>query len=773
MKFLRFSNLRQDDRGAILPLVAFAMVAIMSMMALSIDHTRGVLVHQNAEDLADAIALAAVSGFDGTQSGWRNTKRLALIAFREAHIAEVDPNNFRSVTNFQNAISDSYETDSSNFGGNTLVSDDGRISVRVDRGFYRDVGGGDYQFRNLDDGVDRYMHLPDFYLGNAVRVLVEIQNLTTPFANVAGGLATGAGFEGFNRIRGEAIAVRNQDTDVPVAPFAIPACEFFSDLNPGSRARYTNDEHTGTLFGDAMRNQCQREVIARNPVSIEGDYDSMDADTQKLVDGHLRSNSYARPPLWSYQAGQPASACFPGAFTEDGVHENCKAFPLNAIMGVPVPPASLGGSVGFNAVRLSLIDSHNGTLVSRLNSAFLPINGDTYLNAGASFFSDTLDDYIMHEDNPTFREAFYGPDADGDLNFPRANFPFRRNLIDVSSSPSYTDPFAELRVTWVDENGRQAVLMDTAADLQPVQPIDRRASAGPDHELNFADGQRHFRYTNPMCHSQSGDIPYDDADGARVRLANIMLIASESESYCDYNATIDSTAGSPDLIAALPIAATNPVVVGYMPAYIFDHNIQEFAKQDGWLVGEDRPDVRGDTSGPYDLPRENSRGDALEDTNQIGFDSSFVNDLLNGYTQQANDYASQRNSYVHCQTCLNNGQFDSGVTPIDDCVQARADYEADGNECRDTEEEQPAEPDFPEWYDTCFGDNLSIDLISDELDRVAGLEAWSPIHTPPYTGGGGEGGNDNGTFGPVGGGTPFGETAFGGWVNDTFGTNFN
>ena len=70
----RFLNLQTElniwnEKGAILPLFAIVLVGIISMLALSVDQSRGVLVHQNVEDMADAVALAAVSGFDGTVDG--------------------------------------------------------------------------------------------------------------------------------------------------------------------------------------------------------------------------------------------------------------------------------------------------------------------------------------------------------------------------------------------------------------------------------------------------------------------------------------------------------------------------------------------------------------------------------------------------------------------------------------------------------------------------------------------------------------------------------
>ena len=667
----------QNENGVVLPLFAVMMVGVVVIASLSIDNGRGLLAHREANNLAEAVALAAVSTFDSSKSGWSNSGELARLIVEKSLI---------------NGVSDSsFETPI--VSGNKITILEGgleKIVINFERGFYGYSDGPDNPavFTSLE-GKDKMWNLPTSFFANAVKADVEVLNTKTPLADTAARLAAGNGFDSFKSIKGQAMAVKDSSIDVPVAPIAIPACELLSNLDVSSENRFASGgfANSGQMAGQLM-NTCGREVVAREPGAREGNY----SGNEQRFDGYIRADSYPRPPLALFTEGN-SSLCYVDPVT--GFHINCKAFPLNAVLGTPLQNGESPGIISGNQLADAFSKGKTGDLSSKIGVPFRPVSQD-----GSSFrdnisLENALNTYVNSGES-TIAETFYA--ASG---FATPNFPKRRNLVSTAS-PNYTDPFSETRLTWVGEFEEEVtqlgMLMKDAGDHHPSTSL----SADPT--------DREYRYTNPLCHS--GAVPHDSKN-APVKTVNVMLVTSTNPDtpYCDLGRTVTSTTGQKEIS---PHALTNPVVVGYIQAHVFDYRISKYQTQSGFL----KPGV--------DLPA------GLEDFNPFAFDSLFLSEDFQKELQDAKKFAENKEEFLLCESCKSNnfaiGECEDYGVPGDDPLLVT---------CPPPPDEAAISPFLSEessfdWYNECFGNKKVLeDLLKSLAEKIPQA---TTVTSTPYNG---------------------------------------
>jgi len=631
-------TLIKGESGAVIPFLAIALVAIIGMAVLSVDQGQVFLSHRQAENLADTVALASVRGLDGTAVGWTNSGAYTVEALKDTLITTIDNNDLEAAATPNGA----------------MLPDD--IEVIVERGFYGHLAG------YSEEGVftpfptplamnQDTLHLPAYYLANAVRVTVAVKNVEAPFmstlSSILGNNTTGS----TESILGSAIALRHNTVEVPVAPIAIPACEFFADLNPYSRARYDiNAFQTGDRFKENLNAQCGREIIGREPGALEHDYQTWPGgnldgsgpfvDYQARIDGDLRSRSYPLEPLADFSATHDDNSCYhqrPDGTRVSGLQPNCKAFPMNAILGIPRTPSVSTNqfSTADNLAYFLRLAPTQEARRARIGAPFVPLNGPDYLDHPQliSALSDAISNSPL-----TIGDQFYRAGAGGNI-VPNFNLPLRKN-IRSGGSASYSDPFVELRTYWVGEDPTLALnallnnlnpdptgTTDTTGCGQggdepcntPGTPTFRQMAILNGSTSDFytppsfttADGSRQKfeyphssglpRYTNPMCTDPSTT---PDSLDAKTLVGYAMLVASPHGSYCDFGAQMDNTNPTARYNALVAAIESEPVIVGYAEVNLFDFRISSFspaAQGDPslWLNGT--PDIPANPEQPIDI----------------------------------------------------------------------------------------------------------------------------------------------------------------------------
>lgn len=682
------SSGRQDEKGAVLAFFGVILTAIIVVASFTIDQGRAMFAHRKMENLADAIALASVNGLDGTSAGWGNSKRMLIRTLQRGDLSGIYPANLETVTGFNaGALIDNHESDPELRMNKVLIGD--RLEVSIERGLHGTDG-----FRSLE-GIPTAFGVPTPLIANAVKVRVTLYELGTPLANIAVGLSSGgsSSFPEFEEVVGESIAIRDRDPSVSVAPFAIPACYLLTNLNPFSSQGYQDDQYSG------MAN-CQREVIARSPEVAEVRYETGaghgSSSKRKLVEGMMRSDTYPRPPLVDYSdaigsdaaAESTASLCFRnpvnGQFPT-GLHMNCKALPIRAFLGVP--DSATNDPISADELSSFIGDARMGILKAQVGSNFRPVADRSYLDHGGLRMA--LLDFINDSNNPSFRDVFYAGGA------PATNFPWRRNLVapntgvDIGSS-GYRDPLVELKLQWPESVAGNTV--NYSMFMQDAGDYGSNALVVP----GVMAGQNSYRFTNPMCHTAG--IAHDHDLASKVRRINVMVLGSETDEYCDMSSTFQHMSQT----AQPPRSFTNPKVIGFVEANVFDFRIDRFPENE-----------------PVEFPAAHGIP-KLEDQNPYSLDFFSSNPQFAAYAEALENYEEDNNDYEACSECVDNG-FPAGECDDFSAVES-------GDETCGDRPEPPAPPSNASWINECFERDFGVESM---LERINQLE---PYETPEVGG---------------------------------------
>ena len=673
-------------------LFSVSLLAIVLVASFAIDHSRGLISHRQAITLADATALSAVQALDRTITGWDNAPLMALRVVSQSNL---------------NGLSTEFSSAAFDEGPNILVGDS--LSLEIERGFY-DAGG---DFNSLEE-VESLYGIPRHHLANSVKVRVLKTNLATPISNALDSLSQTVGRDSFSQISADAFAIREPESSTPVAPIGIPACYLFANTNPYEPERYSSD----TLN---MPEQCGREVIARGLGMHE-----VGPESGSLEDGMIRSAAIPRPPLFPYndtvvELGELMESNNPDNFCYNqpvyGLHENCKAPPIRAYLGMP--NSSHGSISDLEELIVAFAGSSGGELRGGLGQAFQAVDSDIYLDQG---FSDILAQLLSSTPSVpasapegvtsigtnglrNFREVFYDSGTLFGPAVPAANFPARRNLVSIEpysdGTPSpYSDPFAELRISWPVnslDRQREAILLAPALDsTEPLYP---------------ETGEYHFRYTNPMCHDER--IPHDDDVNAMVREFNIMLIApsSGSHSYCD----LSSLFSEREQNAVPPMASTEPVIVGFMKANFFDFRVTEYEES----MAPTPQFLR------HIMSSESSAIGDLVDNNPFAYDALYNMEDLAGFLQEAEQYIEDQSEYLKCNSCLQAEETLGAPEEFCDVYRNETgDFDcSDFAPVTDAPDGSAFNTGVPDWVGECFS---SPSDIADYVGRLGELEPFEP-----------------------------------------------
>ena len=722
-KRVNMFHLYSNERGAMLPLFATMLIALVALTAVSIDLTRGLLSNGQVEIVSDSAAIAAAGALNGELSGWRNAKRRALIAIRNGQVHGIPIGAMSSLATFNHGeVNDEGDTGFEQSG--VLIESGGSsLLLEVKRGFYTPPSEGeDAAFYSLEGDNYFAFNIPGHFVANAVQVTLRLNNLSTPIASLIG-------FGEFGSIAGQATALRSEFVEAPVAPIAIPACALLNEMQDRSSGslRYNLNEYRPD-------DQCQREIVARELGIVEGvaaldgnPYgDPMElaaSDSRRLLyEGIRRSETYPLPPVRPSYTGD-GGVCFNNSIS--GEHANCKGYPVSAYLGVPGEPGTVSDVSGLSNLNDLLIAQNSGDpFLARIGAPFNPlaISGGVFpaapgIAAEVSTFKDEMLGYIHQDDvdavdRNSISSAFTtgaGMPRSGAWAFPDGfetplqflrNYPFRRTL---DTREATTDPLAFLRLTWTgrDQNGRQSELALLMSQASPAEPPFTR-----DEQAVFPAFPLPGEYTNPLCHDP--DLPYDSAT-APARRVNIMLVGPTPGSgvnYCD----IDSVFVHGESDTQPPSSLTRPMIIGFVRSYIFDFNVDRINDP-----GADSPLLVIDTQ---------PNRPALVDGNPLAYDVQFTNPSLQDHLNQVKQFTEDHDNAVSCNTCARHADGEVDGTPHPECEQ----WLEDGGGayvCPEPPADPPEVPGppttdddgatvvRPTWLDECFGNVADVvDLLS-------------------------------------------------------------
>lgn len=563
MHHRRYPFLRTHEAGAILVIVALiVLTVIISIAALVIDNARATITATDLQKTVDAASLAGSKELDGTVQGWKNAKR-AVIALLKIN----------SVFGSTGALPAGFVLDAGTIdnvpGGEVspyqgTEGSAGNLVVTVERGAH-------WQKMNLMDGEAEYEFIsfegsplapgavplaygaPVYSIANAIKVSVKVKDLGVTFSKVFGRSTLGD-------IERSAIAVSDEQTELCVLPVGIPACALMLETDPSSSALYQ-------ITGYNPRQSCERELVITEA-------DSQDPQQE---DGFLRSSSYPRLPYYypsepfpsvAYDADDPRFA----ALSEDQQpFLNHKAVPLQGVFGIP--DSSGGVATGSDIARVFDPNLNGGCIKARLGQNFKPVDifapDLSFLNNGA--VETNLVDLIngpITAPNQHF-SAVFGDPLDPS-NPAKPNFPFLQSMRTTG-----LDPYIELR------SSHPFAKSTNPAFCTPESGCTSGWSAFIDLLMwPMLKGQ----WTNPMCHS-AGIVGADNAgsaaDSARAKSVKVMVIASQNVDYCDFQNLFTYQKQT----SAFPTSTTNPRVVGFLDAHLFDFNIKSLGATPKFIHG--------------------------------------------------------------------------------------------------------------------------------------------------------------------------------------------
>jgi|GEM_PF-4365681 len=522
-----------NEGGAVLILMSMLLMAMVMILATVIDLSRQQIVAKQVQTVVDAAVLAAAQELNGRKDGWLASKRFAVNVLRQSKIAEAQDALGEGFSLAGGTI-DPYESDSSYRG--TIGTAGDKIAVAVERGAYWvDSDSGSMQFTSFEGERSKHQ-LNTYLIANAVKVRVSYRGLGTFFGRTLGMTV-------FGDIEREAVAVKDSPEECASA-IALPACSVLLDTNPYLARRYQTEELK-------PRDQCFREVLITEA----------DNDTASRRDGITRYHSFNPLPLIDRAEGLSGATTRVGAgnpgsrtrvareticpFSREmpgGKVQNCKAFRADGVLGVPAPISEAGGRAASVSEVHNVFKLPNSCTKVKLGQRFKPLEATNFLNDTS--FERTLADTI-NIGGSSFRDAFIsGTD-------PRPNFPFVRRYRE-----DLLDKYAEQRMHFPLNGPNGTVIRNMFMGSQ----------GGASAEVG---SQWAYNFSNPLCHSSR--LPYNDPYLARAKEITVMLLAptGDGSNYCDFQAVFEQQ----DQQSEPPKARTEPIVVGFMKAYLFDFNL--------------------------------------------------------------------------------------------------------------------------------------------------------------------------------------------------------
>lgn len=517
-----------DDRGAVIPIIAVILVAMLVILAFVIDIPSEELIAKQVQAASDAAALAGASELDGTAAGFIRAKQAAVAALKGNKIKGASQ-NFGDNRSFALNSGPIYNqtTDGAIYRGTSGAS--GNLSVTIERGLYwSSVDGSNYEFTSLEDAsTGTKFGLPLTTFANAVQVSVRINNIDTMFAKVFG---IGA----YQPIGRSSKAVNDSELEREVAPFAVRACDLLLDTSPS----VTHGTHFTENYSPAK--QCERNSITfreplwdtagAGPLTITPPYD-LGTTGKTRRGGYYRYLEFKRPPLYS-KGGTGSDVCFPSG-TGPGTYVNCKALPMMGALGIP-------GTSYSKASAAEILGALSGSpILAKVGQPFRSLEDPTPLwststRTGGGLDSDQALASWINSGSLALASEFYSGST------PTAEFPWLR------TSSSGSDKNLYLRDYWPDDNNnKQSFIMQA-----------------------FTANQ----WTNPMCHADG--VAVNNKTTAKGRKAWVPVLAATKRQgdsdiiLCDWDRTFsDQTSRSTPVVSL-----AEPRIIGFLKIDAYDGN---------------------------------------------------------------------------------------------------------------------------------------------------------------------------------------------------------
>lgn len=293
MRDRRHSCSRGEHGVSTVWLLIFGTV-FMATTALVVDLLRQQIVLRQAQNAADASAVAAARVFDGTVQNWGEAKKVAIAALRHQNVMGVAETRLQEIS-FDDGIIDPFEeTVNPNSPYRGTQASSGNLQITVERGAFWEDGFHSLEGMPLVDvshrvsysGRDDFSRVPMQYqvpvhiMANAVKVTVRVSSVPTFFAQILG-------ISNLGTLERSSVSLSDAGIEQPVFPLAVPACALLLDTQADPRGEpvYDTQKFEPTL-------QCGREVVfteanPRGPVGSGGYF-------AQRGDGMLRAEYFSR-----------------------------------------------------------------------------------------------------------------------------------------------------------------------------------------------------------------------------------------------------------------------------------------------------------------------------------------------------------------------------------------------------------------------------------------------------------------------------------------------
>ncbi len=497
--------------------IAATLSVFLGISGIILDANRKRMIVAELQRVANSASVSAAAELDGTRQGWTRAKRAAVSLLRSHSIPGVG--DFSDATVVFNEGDPTLSPDALEDDPllKKVTASLGKFDIRIERGVY--WSGDQEEFISLEG------RKPTEIKDSSGRNLPMFKTL--PVYILANAVKVSFEARGVSRIFSRLFSKEpNSEYFSPISAHATAANDFRNEecvipaaipacalmLEMAPQAQQMYE--TESYQADR---QCQRETVISeaNPMGPAGFGYYLERG-----DGILRSQLYP-------------------AFPRIGGMVNKKGIPLWGVLGTPDEELASRKEADPNLL-VSMI--RDGCRRVRLGARFRPLENGVGLGGVYKTRGEEISNHLrmtlakLRTDQP-FVSVFGDPSIPETI---KPNYPWRRQA-------------------------PEELMQDFRADNDKTVRIylDPPARSGD--------------WLNPMCHDWEGGPPNDPNAG--VAEVMIMVIApSESNyttnagAYCDFK----SVFGGLQANTTAPLAQTNPVVVGFVKAKLFDFNFKDY-----------------------------------------------------------------------------------------------------------------------------------------------------------------------------------------------------
>ncbi len=606
-----------QEKGAILPLLAITIVVLIGIIGYSIDTSRSSYTVNTIQEAVDNSSLSASRQLNGEPEGWDNAKSVAIINLQKNAISSVPKEKLEQLV---------FNIDST-LGDNTVAQVD-NLKVTIARGVYWSDSGVK-KFISLEKNAEIEEKGPwlhnDFnqhIFANAIKIEVTLADLdSSGFSKAA------FNQNSIKNLSRSSISINDSSTDFDASPFAIPYCQFL--LNTDS-----NEEDKHYLDDFNPNKAASREILF---MGLDGfGVNLQDSDSSSLPEedreGLRRYELQVYNP--TFMADGSANQC--NDETSGGIM-SCKNTIMKALIG------TYGNNPGTSSVsEVKEFLESGGVQRVELGSHFKPLGGwsdntttmDEVTNAMQSFLdqgNSTIESEFVYEENGR--------------KYARTSFPavrhqqFDSGLNDFMKRPAVYAGFGEnLRVTnkisWPINIGQDSYSLGLMLGLfrQPGQ----QSPLGVPTKAPFV---------NTMCNNAEESL---DSTDYKIRKQSVVIIAPSSDlqtyedgraiSYCDFDNQFRGQVQD----AKVPWEKNEPRVVGRTSINFVGFNFNKLPNAPEYI---------------------DSSGTRVADfrTNPVEFDNPTVLVVNDFYTPEISRFESE---YSECSESVEAGSPDSEVCDL-------------------------------------------------------------------------------------------------------------